>query len=43
MTEEVPEHMKLQKMEKAGIKVLPAAIRYSRSEERDMGAARAAV
>lgn len=33
MTEEVLERKRLQKLEKAGIKVLPAAIRYSRSEK----------
>lgn len=43
MTEEVLEHKRLQKWEKAGIKVLPAAIRYSRSAKRGMGAARAVV
>lgn len=43
VTEEVLEHKRLQKWEKAGIKVLPAAIRYSRSEKRSMGAARAVV
>lgn len=43
MTEEVLEHKRLQKWEKAGIKVLPAAVRYSRSEKRGMCAAHAVV
>lgn len=43
MTEEVLERKRLQKLEKAGIKVLPAAIRYSRSEKGDMRAAGAVV
>lgn len=34
MTEEGLERRRLQKLEKAGIKVQPAAIRYSRSERR---------
>lgn len=34
MTEEALERRRLQKLEKAGIKVLPAAVRYSRSEQR---------
>lgn len=37
MNEETLEHKRLQKLEKAGIKVLPAAIRYSRSEEVEHG------
>lgn len=32
VTQEVLEQRRLQKLEKAGIKVLPAAVRYSRSE-----------
>lgn len=43
MTEEVLERKRLQKWEKAGIKVLPAAIRYSRSDKRGMRAAGAVV
>ncbi len=37
--QEVLEQKRLQKLEKAGIKVLPAAIRYSRSGRRGMRAA----
>lgn len=43
MTQEVLDQRKLQKLEKAGIKVLPAAVRYSRSGRRGMRAAAAVV
>lgn len=33
VSQEVLEQRRLQKLEKAGIKVLPAAVRYSRSDE----------
>lgn len=39
MTQEVLEQRRLQKLEKAGIKVLPAAVRYSRSERAGMRSA----
>lgn len=39
MTQEELEQKKLQKLAKAGIKVLPAAVRYSRSGRRGMRAA----
>lgn len=38
VTQEVLEQRRLQKLEKAGIKVLPAAVRYSRSGRRGMRA-----
>lgn len=43
VTEEVSEQKRMQKLEKAGIKVLPAAVRYSRSGRRGMTAASAVV
>lgn len=43
VTQEVMERTRLQKLEKAGIKVLPAAVRYSRSERKGVKAAAAAV
>lgn len=39
VTREVLEQRRLQKLEKAGIKVLPAAVRYSRSERMGMRSA----
>lgn len=43
MTQEVLEQKTLQKLEKTGIKDLPAAVRFSRSERRGMRAAPAVV
>lgn len=43
VTQDVLEQRRLQKLEKAGIKVLPAAVRYSRSGRTDMRAAAAVV
>lgn len=43
MTEEVSEQRRRQKLEKAGIKVLSAAVRYSRSGRGGMTAASAVV
>lgn len=43
MTQEVLEQRKLKMLQKAGIKVLPAAVRYSRSERRGHEAAAAVV
>ena len=41
VAQEVLEQRRLQKLEKLGIKVLPAAVRYSRSESTDTGPAAA--
>lgn len=43
MSQEVLEQKRLLMLEKAGIKVLPAVVRYSRSERRCMTAAAAVV
>lgn len=43
VSQDMLEQRRLQKLEKAGIKVLPAAVRYSRSERKGMRAAAAVV